>query len=146
MPGRNESIQDSIEEINEKGISTVVSLTSNQEIKEKSPDFSRAINSNAFKTRRISFPIQDFGIPSDRNSFLELSTDLAKSLSNGENILIHCGAGIGRTGTLAISVLMSIGIDPNKASQLVGSAGSGPETSDQEDLLNWIKTELKQSA
>jgi len=145
MPGRNEPFHLAVEEINEKGISKVVSLASDQEIEEKSPDFARAIKAGTFVTNRISFPIEDFGIPSDRNAFLELSNDLAAAVKNGEKILIHCGAGIGRTGTLATSVLMSLGIDSQTAIQLVRAAGSEPETKDQGDLLNWVSAELYQS-
>jgi protein-tyrosine phosphatase len=143
MPGRYEQLHLAAEEINEKGISKVVSLAPDQEIEKKSPDFARAIQSGAFVTSRISFPIEDYGIPSDRKAFLELSDDLAKAVKNGESILIHCGAGIGRTGILATSVLMSLGIDPQTAIELVRAAGSGPETPDQEDLVNWVSTELE---
>jgi hypothetical protein len=37
---------------------------------------------------------------------------------------------------------MSLGIDPNIAERLVREAGSGPETSGQEDLLEWVSNQL----
>ena len=142
MPGRCETLDRAVQAIKDAAISMVVSLTSDLEIEEKSPDFARAIASGAFNANRMSFPIEDYSVPSDPNAFLDLSNDLARSLETGEKILIHCGAGIGRTGSLAECVLMSLGIDLTIADQLVREAGSGPETSDQRELLNWVSTQL----
>lgn len=142
MPGRHESLDDSIKEIDEKGISKVVSLTSLQEIEEISPEFAEAIHSHTFQINRISFPIEDYSIPSEPYAFIDLANDLATALKNGERILIHCAGGIGRTGTLAVSVLLSLGIEQSKARQLVKIAGSGPVTPEQKTFLNWVKSEL----
>ena len=142
MPGRYEPLDSAVQAIKDAGISTVVSLASDQEIEAKSPEFAKAIDSETFRPNRISFPIEDYSVPADRSAFLNLSNELALSLESGQKVLVHCGAGIGRTGTLAVSVLMSLGIDPNVAEKLVREAGSGPETSDQEDLLEWVSTNL----
>lgn len=126
--GRYESLDSAIQEIDGSGISLVVSLVSDKELEDKSPDFAEAIANEAFGAKRMSFPIEDYGVPSDRMGFLSLSHDMAKSLEAGQGILVHYGAGIGRTGTLAASVIMSLGIDPEIAKRLVREAGFGPET------------------
>jgi protein-tyrosine phosphatase len=86
--------------------------------------------------------IPDFGVPEDRSAFKALAGQVATWLQNGENVLIHCGAGIGRTGTLAIAALLFLGISIQEASEIVHSAGSQPETTGQKALLIWLSAEV----
>jgi len=84
------------------------------------------------------FPVPDYSIPKDREAFLGLVQTVAQGLRSGERVLIHCGAGIGRTGTPAVSVLMALGMAHADAHEAVSDAGSGPETSGQEELAQWV--------
>jgi protein-tyrosine phosphatase len=138
MPGRYELLSASVSEIEEKEIDIVVSLTSLEEIREKSPEYANAIDENSLPFKRMEFPVVDFGIPEDSIAFLNLAGELAGRLKSGENLLIHCGAGIGRTGTLATSVLIILGTDLNESLEAVRIAGSDPETEEQMDLVRWI--------
>ena len=58
-------------------------------------------------------------------------------LSAGRRVLIHCGAGIGRTGTLAVCVLVALGQTRAEAEAVVRAAGSQPETPEQHALVGW---------
>jgi len=138
MLGRYEPMQDSIDSIGEKNISTVVSLTALDEIERKSPDYANAIKDGVLQFNRIEFPIPDFSVPGEREAFLKLARDLGDSLRAGKNILIHCGAGIGRTGTLAVGVLLTLGLSYNNAVDTVKRSGSGPEIEGQWSLVRWI--------
>jgi protein-tyrosine phosphatase len=84
------------------------------------------------------FPIVDFGVPSDRARFLELVNSIAFDLRGGANILLHCAAGIGRTGTVASCVLAALGVPVDEATQRVYAAGSYAERPEQVDLIQWV--------
>jgi protein-tyrosine phosphatase len=138
MPGRYNPLSTSISEIENKEIDIVVSLTSFEEIRQKSQEYANAINDRSLGFERMEFPIIDFGIPQDSIAFLDLARNLAGRLESGENLLIHCGAGIGRTGTLASSILLSLGKDLNESLKIIKNAGSNPETNEQMDLVRWV--------
>lgn len=143
MLGRYEPMKRAVDEIREKNISTVVSLTSLDEIERKSPDYANAIKDGLLHFNRIEFPIPDFSVPGETEAFLKLGRGLGDSLRMGENILIHCGAGIGRTGTLAVSILLTLGISYKEAVDTVSRSGSGPETEGQWDLIRWITEKVR---
>jgi len=138
MPGRYDPLSTSVYEIENKEIDIVVSLTSLEEIRQKSQEYANAINDKSLGFERMEFPIIDFGIPQDSIAFLNLVENLAGRLNSGENLLIHCGAGIGRTGTLAASVLISLGKNLNESLDAIQNAGSYPETEEQMNLVKWV--------
>jgi protein-tyrosine phosphatase len=88
------------------------------------------------------FGIPDYGVPHDATPFVNLAQGIAQALQLGERVLIHCGAGIGRTGTLAICVLMHLGVGRCEATEAVADAGAGPETMPQQGLVGWVADRL----
>lgn len=143
MPGRHqESFDHARLEIMRNGIGRVVSLAPVDEIRMKSPDYHQAITSNRLPWKQEMLPIPDYGVPEDREAFLRLAQTLAHCLLRGERLLIHCGAGIGRTGTFAICLLLALGQSLANAQAAVQLAGSSPETSEQEGLIAWAAVQL----
>jgi len=59
--------------------------------------------------RAQRFPIADCQAPSDIPAFAKSVRQVAEALRSGGAVAIHCGAGIGRTGTFAIGVLLALG-------------------------------------
>ena len=85
----------------------------------------------------ISFPIPDMGLPPSVEAFAQLSKMLFSQVNAGVNTLIHCQAGIGRSGLLVAGILLHCDMDPQQAfayaSRMRGV--QVPETPEQEQWL-----------
>jgi protein-tyrosine phosphatase len=145
MPGRYEPYQATLDAVRIKGITQVVCLTSLEEIAGKAPAYARALQRNNVPWQQRMFPIVDFGVPSDRARFLELVNSIAADLRDGDNILLHCAAGIGRTGTVASCVLVALGLAPDEAARCVEAAGSYAERPEQVELIQWVAQQTASS-
>jgi hypothetical protein len=86
--------------------------------------------------RAMWFPVPDLHAPplDAAVSFLDRVTGM---LRRGEVMLMHCGAGIGRAGTLAAGILIWLGTDLASAKQVVAASRplAGPEAGAQDELL-----------
>lgn len=145
MPGRYEPYQSTLDAVRMKGITKVVCLTSWEEIEAKSPAYARALQRNDVPWQQVAFPIVDFGVPGDWASFLAFVTALVADLRAGANLLLHCAAGIGRTGTVASCVLVALGLAPDEAARRVHDAGSYAERPEQVALIHWVAGALAPS-
>lgn len=142
MPGRYEDWHKFVSEVNFRAIDFIVCLASEVEIKRKSQSYAEARSNNTLPCQTKDFPINDFSAPSPkgRSEFRKFIEMVVVDIQSGKNISIHCGAGIGRTGTVAICVLLELGIGDAEAKQIVKIAGSHPEVPDQEDLIAWYSS------
>jgi protein-tyrosine phosphatase len=120
-------------------------LASLAEIGLKSPYYADAIRQNDLPWIHLPFPIPDYGVPDDREAFLELVQDLVSFLQSGENVLIHCGAGIGRTGMVAICILLVAGLSESDARDRVRVSGSGPERPEQNEVVRWVAQQISRN-
>lgn len=141
MPGRYEPFPQAAEEIGRCEIDRVVSLAPADEIMHRSSEYARALAADELPCAYDAYPIPDFGVPLDRDDFAAFVYVLATRLRAGERMLVHCGAGIGRTGVLACCLLIALGVSQENALKTVHAAGSGPETPEQKDLIDWFAHE-----
>jgi hypothetical protein len=68
--------------------------------------------------RRMSFPIEDFGVPAPATMRAVLDA-IAAALEDDQRLYLHCRAGIGRTGTVAACWLVEQGLDAGDALALL---------------------------
>ncbi len=141
MPGRYEPYQATLDAARMKGITQVVCLTALEEIEGKAPEYARALRRGDLPWQQRMFPIVDYGVPGDRARFLELVNSIAADLRRGDNILLHCAAGIGRTGTVASCVLAALGLSAEEAAARVHAAGSYAERPEQVALIQWVASQ-----
>lgn len=137
LPGRYEPLATVFTECKVLGISTIICLVPQDEISVKSPDYAQAIENHDFPCRLLWFPIADFGVPDDPASFVELVRSWAELLRQGHKMMLHCAAGIGRTGTAACCLALELGWSLEQAVAMVSAAGAGPERPEQEALVRW---------
>lgn len=134
MPGRYEPLPEFASSLEAKGISRVICLVPPEEILQKSPDYAKALETGVPWTH-APMPLPDFGVPAAHAPFFLLAEQLAKQLREGLRVLVHCGAGIGRTGTFACVVLRALGLPHEEAISAVQQAHAGPETPAQNALV-----------
>jgi len=74
----------------------------------------------------VRFPIVDVDVPREEQAeeFADLVGGIIGSLRDGKKVVAHCRGGIGRTGTVAASVLVGLGHDADNAIEIVRRARS----------------------
>ena len=137
MPGRYESIESVWNQLKKEAVSAIVCLAEKSEVHEKSFEYARALEGGTVPCSVLPFEIPDRGAPEDRDAFWALACAVAKRLRLGEAVLIHCAGGVGRTATLAVSVLLALGEPMTEARSVVARAGSTVETAPQSELIAW---------
>lgn len=70
--------------------------------------------------------MRDLGLAPQLEAFRSGVHEARTALQAQQNVLVHCAAGIGRTGTLAACLLKSLGLPTPVALEWVREAGSSP--------------------
>jgi protein-tyrosine phosphatase len=135
MPGRLDSWPRFLLEAQAAGIQEVVCLNPLFEVERASPAYAAAVAQQDLPFRWTHLPMQDYGLAASQDAYLQAVTDLAGRVRGGDVILLHCAAGIGRTGTTAACLLKQLGATTAQALQWVRNAGSDPESALQRGLI-----------
>lgn len=135
MPGRRELLERLWEELDRHGISTILCLTGRAEIARKSPDYLEALDAGEVPVHVVASAVPDYAAPPNPEAFIDAISAVAGRVHRGESVLIHCAAGIGRTGMAAVCLLMEQGMGLEDALAAVRSAGSSPESAPQNAFL-----------
>lgn len=134
MPGRYHPWKTTADFLRNEQIDRIVCLVDNEEIQRKSPSYWKVLQKKTCPVPVVKFPIIDFSAPGP--GFSEFVDECVVDLGDGKRLLAHCAAGIGRTGTFAVAVLLKMGVPIEAALASVEEVGSDPETQEQRDILN----------
>jgi protein-tyrosine phosphatase len=120
------------------GRATVVCLTEAHEIADRYPDYLAWLREHDGDAA-VHWPIHDLHAPpaADMERFAD---DLARRLRAGDDLLVHCAAGIGRAGTTAVCILLRLGVDLESALATVNHhrPAAGPEVGAQRALVEQL--------
>jgi hypothetical protein len=128
MPGRHAPLAGFLDAAAAAGIGHLLCLTALPEVAATSPDYAAALVAGTLPFAVHPHPIEDFATPADPGAFAAWTQRMAAKLRGGEHLALHCAAGIGRTGMVALCLLRACGLDAAAAAALVTAAGSHPET------------------
>lgn len=138
MPGRFDPWPVFEAQASQHGLALVACLTPRTELEELSPQYLAAVATGRVPFRWMELPMRNFGLPEDRQAFRRGIADITDALRRGDAVMLHCAAGIGRTGAAAACVLKSLGLDVPQALQRVRDAGSNPQNAEQSGLVDWF--------
>lgn len=138
MPGRFEAWPAFEQQAQRSKLGLVVCLTPRAELSELSPDYHAAVVAGRVPFRWQHMPMRNFGVPDDPAGFRRDVAVIADALRRGDAVMLHCAAGMGRTGTAAACVLKALGLDTAAALQRVRDAGSNPQNAQQSGIVEWF--------
>ncbi len=121
---------------------TVVCLVQRHELEHRYDEYIEWLENNV-GSGAIWFPIPDLDAPSLKDG-INLCRMIHSGVCSGGDYIVHCAAGIGRSGTIAAAVLMLNGLsfDESVIHVRTHRPMAGPETGKQTDFLRALQDKL----
>ncbi len=124
-------------ELKKKNIDTVVSLLEKKELKPLNVStLFEVIKKHKFT--HYYFPIKDKSVPKKNVELNRLLNDLSFKIRQNKKILLHCNAGLGRSGLIAALLCKKLGISENPISYIRKHRPGSIETKDQEKMISLL--------
>jgi len=146
-PDGGARLRNCLEELKGEGVQGILSLLDPKEAEriglEEEPALCIELGMEFF-----SLPIEDFGVPTDFYEAVDFLHPLAKRVADGFVLAIHCYAGLGRSTTIAASLLAFQDIDPDDTFGHLGDVigRAVPETPEQANWARSVHSFLKQGS
>lgn len=116
------------------GADGVVCLTERDELIHRYPEYVAWLDRDE---RALWRPVHDLSAP-PLAAFTEVVEHVHAGMCAGRSLVVHCGAGIGRAGTLAVGVALRDGMPLDRALAHVAAHRpmAGPEVGEQQHLVD----------
>jgi len=124
------------------GADGVVCLNHEHELAERYPDYVTWLRAQP-PARVVWHPVHDLHAPT-LDEFAPVLTGLVDRVAAGDRLIVHCAAGIGRAGTVAVAVLVSLAVPLDEALDRVRRhrPAAGPEVGAQLELVRLLHERL----
>ena len=135
----NKIIQAEIDllEFKKKKIDIVVSLLEKEELKTLNVlTLFEIIKKHEFT--HYNFPIEDKSVPKNKVQLHRLLDDLCDEIHKNKKIVLHCNAGLGRSGLIAALICKKLGVSENPISYIREHRPGCIETKDQEKMISLL--------
>lgn len=116
LPGRDGGYAQDLEHLREWTPSMLISLTTRAEMVAEGAE-SLGADMVASGCRWVHLPVQDFGTP-DREfetQWPDVSRAALAALNGGGRVVVHCRGGCGRSGMVALRLMIEAGDAPDQA-------------------------------
>jgi protein-tyrosine phosphatase len=136
-PRGGDWLGDDIATVAQQGIGVLVSLLCADEASELGLQHEAAA-CERHNIEFVSLPVRDMCAPDQDSEFITEVQRLAQLVHGGASVAVHCRQSIGRSGLLAVSIVIASGIELEMALDAVSVARglSVPETREQ---VNWLR-------
>ena len=84
------------------------------------------------------FPIEDKSVPKNKIQLHRLLDNLCDEIHINKKILIHCNAGLGRSGLIAALICKKLGVSESPISYIRKHRPGSIETKDQEKMITTV--------
>ena len=87
----------------------------------------------------LSFPIPDRQVPTSPSELAKALENVELDLRQGRSAVVHCRQGVGRSGLVAVCLLINHGLSPQAAIDRVSAARgvAVPETAEQRQWIDY---------
>jgi protein-tyrosine phosphatase len=122
-----------------EGVDTVLSLLTAEEADQLQLD-NESEMAKGRGIRFLSFPIEDRQVPGSPSELAKTLELVDRALLDGNDVVVHCRQGVGRSGLVGACLLVSRGIDAKSAIDRISTARgiAVPETAEQRQWIDFF--------
>ena len=135
-PRGGENLDADIKDLKKQGVDHLVCLLEDREMNSLGLEQEEACCMRE-QLNLYCFPIPDYGVPPEINSFLSLINWMDEEISCQKKIVVHCHGGIGRSSLVIAGLLLKRGMPFHLVFPTISQA-RGNKTPETNAQLDWI--------